>query len=697
MRVASFAQGEWIEGRGTPVVVRDAVTGDPVAEVSSEGLDFAGMLRYARAVGGPRLRAMTIHQRAAMLKELARFLLDRKQELYELSYRTGATKRDAWFDVDGGIGTLFAFSSKVRREFPDETFHVEGTPEILSRKGTFIGRHICVPLEGAALHINAFNFPCWGLLEKTAPTWLAGVPAIVKPATVTSYVAEKLVRLIVESGIVPEGALQLICGGVGDIFDHLTHQDVVTFTGSAVTGRRLKAHPSVVENSVRFNMEADSLNFCILGPDARPGTQEFDLFVQEVVREMTIKTGQRCTAIRRTLVPAELFDEAAEALSAALARVRVGDPRIEGVEMGPLVGLEQRREVRANAARLLEECRPILGDPDSCEPEGADPEKGAFFGPLLLACSDPLERAAPHEVEAFGPVNTIMPYRDLDELLELARRGRGSLVGSIFTADGEVARRVVLGTASHHGRLLVVDRHCAAESTGHGSPLPHLVHGGPGRAGGGEELGGARAVLHYMQRTALQGSPEALTLICRERHPGARGRRSSEHPFRKHFEDLEIGEEILTHRRTITETDVVNFAGISGDFFYAHTDEIAARESMFERRVAHGYLVLSVAAGLFVDPAPGPVLANYGLEGLRFIKPVYIGDTIRARLTCKRKTPKPPREGEPRQGVVAWDVEVTNQDEEVVAAYTILTLVKCRSESPTEARDARGPGRSQEP
>lgn len=677
MRLESYAEGRWFAGSGSPAELLHAATGEKVAEASSEGLDFAGMLRHARTVGGPALRRMTFHERSLMLKALAMHLNDeaRKQELYTLSTATGATRKDAWFDVDGGIGTLFVMSSKSRRELPDQPFYVDGETEHLSRGGTFVGRHICVPLEGAALHINAFNFPCWGMLEKIAPALLAGVPSIVKPATVTSFVTERLVRQVVESGILPEGALQLVCGGVGDTFEHLTGQDVVTFTGSASTGNMLRSHPVVIRESVRFNMEADSLNFCMLGPESGPGTPEFDLFVREVAREMSIKAGQRCTAIRRTLVPAEHAEAVADALKSRLGKVLPGDPARDDVRMGPLVGRKQSGEVHEAVERLRAECELVHGDPDDFEVVGADRERGAFFPALLLWCERPAESQAPHEIEAFGPVNTLMPYSSLEQAIEVVKLGKGSLVGSLFTSSPDVASTVTHGVASHHGRVMIVDRDCGKEQTGHGSPLPHLVHGGPGRAGGGEELGGVRSVMHFMQRTALQGSPTTLREICREQFPGATPKTDRVHPFRKNFDELRIGETLVTHRRTVTEADVVNFAGLSGDHFYAHTDEIAARDSIFEKRVAHGYFVLAAAAGLFVDPAPGPVLANYGMDNLRFIKPVFIGDTIRVTLACKRKTAKPPREGERPQGVVEWDVEVTNQDDEKVAIYTILTLV----------------------
>ncbi len=672
----SYAQGAWIEAGGSPVTLRHAVTGEPVAAASSEGLDFQGMLEYGRRMGGPALRRMTFHERARMLKALATFLMERKDALYQLSAATGATKPDSWVDIEGGIGTLFAYASRGRREFPNETFYLDGEVEPLSKGGSFVGRHICVPLEGVAVHINAFNFPCWGMLEKLGPTLLGGMPAIVKPATATSYLTEAMVREIVASEILPAGALQLIVGSVGDLLDHVISQDVVTFTGSAATGRKLKIHPRLIAESVRFNMEADSLNFSMLGPDAAPGTEEFDLFVKEVVREMTAKAGQKCTAIRRTLAPAIMVEDVIRAIAKRLEGTTLGDPALDGVRWGPLASRGQVEDVRANLERLKAGAEVVFGNPDKFSVTGADPVKGAFFPAILLHCPNPLDRSEPHDIEAFGPVNTVMPYASVEEAIELAKRGRGALVGSLFSADDSVARQVVLGTAAWHGRLLLVNRHCAKESTGHGSALPHLVHGGPGRAGGGEELGGVRAVLHYMQRTALQGHPTTLAQVTDVWIKGAATPTDVVHPFRKHFEELKIGDTLFTARRTVTEADVVNFAGISGDHFYAHMDEAAAGRSLFGKRVAHGYFVLSAAAGLFVDPAEGPVLANYGLESLRFVKPVYPGDTIKVRFTVKQKTAKEtPPDGVP-QGVVAWDVEVSNQNDEPVAVYTILTLVR---------------------
>ena len=674
-QLQNYALGEWITGAGDGTALYHAVTGEQVAVTSSDGLDFKGMLEYGRTVGGPTLRAMTFHQRARILKGLAQYLTARKDEYYAISAWTGATRADSWIDIDGGIGTLFAYASRGRREFPDETCFVDGPVEALSKGGTFIGRHICVPMEGVAVQINAFNFPVWGMLEKFATSFLAGVPTIAKPASVGSFLTEAVSRSMVESGLLPAGSFQLICGSPGDLLDHLDCQDSVAFTGSAATARKLRTSTRIVENTVRFNQEADSLNFSMLGPDAAPGTEEFDLFVKEVVREMTAKAGQKCTAIRRTFVHESMVDAVTAALSKRLATTKVGDPAVDGVRMGPLAGKSQVREVQRSVDALRTGAQVVFGGPGTLDVIGANAEDGAFFPTMLLYSEQPFAGAPAHDVEAFGPVNTIMPYKTVDDAIALARLGKGSLVGSLFTAKDDVARSVALGTAAYHGRLVLINRHSAKESTGHGSPMPGMVHGGPGRAGGGEELGGVRGVMHYMQRTAIQGSPQTVAAVTREWSKGADELLDRIHPFRKYFGELRVGETFITHRRTVTEADVVNFAGISGDYFYAHMDDIAAKASLFERRVAHGYFVLSAAAGLFVDPAPGPVLANYGLEGLRFVKPVYIGDTIRARLTAKQKTVKEDREGQVPQGVVHWDVEVTNQDNEPVAVYTILTLV----------------------
>ena len=689
-QLENYVRGEWVAGAGRLTDLFHAVTGEKIAETSTGGIDFAGMVEYAKRVGGPALRRMTFHERALMLKAVAQYLMARKDEFYLVSAATGATKQDSWVDIEGGIATFFAYASRGRREFPNERFYVDGATEMLSKGGSFVGRHICVPLEGVAVHINAFNFPVWGMLEKLAPTLLAGMPAIVKPATVTSYLTESVFRAMIESGLMPAGAIQLLCGSTGDLLDHLDCQSAVAFTGSAATGKLLKASPSILENAVRFNMEADSLNYSMLAPDAGPGTPEFDLFIKEVVREMTTKAGQKCTAIRRTLVPDAMLEHVMSALKKRLEGVALGDPAVEGVRMGPLAGRGQMTEVRKSVDAIARSAELVFGDVDDFNVVGGDRARGAFFPALLFYAKDPFGASEPHDVEAFGPVNTVMPYRTLDDAIELAKKGKGSLVGSLFTADDRVAREVVLGTAAYHGRLMVLNRHSAKESTGHGSPLPHLVHGGPGRAGGGEEMGGVRGVLHYMQRTALQGSPTTLMHVTNEYTPGAERTTDRVHPFRKHFDELNVGDALTTARRTVTEADIVNFAGISGDFFYAHMDDIAARDSIFEKRVAHGYFVLSAAAGLFVDPAPGPVLANYGLESLRFVKPVYPGDTIQATLTVKQKTAKEKREGQVPQGVVAWDVEVKNQTGELVAVYTILTLVR-RKDAADQAPPAQSP------
>ncbi len=677
MKIESYACGAWAKGNDAGVEVRNAINSEPIGQVTSKGLDFADMLVYARNNGGRSLRQMTIHDRANMLKALAKHLLDKKEMFYEVSAKTGATRVDGWVDIEGGIGTVFAYSGIARRELPNETFAVEGDIEQLSAKGSFLGRHILTPKHGVSVHINAFNFPCWGMLEKIAPSLIAGVPAIVKPATVSAYLTEAMVREIIASGILPEGALQLVCGGVGDLLEHLDEQDSVTFTGSACTGRMLKAHPNIIANSIPFNMEADSLNCSILGANAGEGTPEFDLFIKGVAQEVTVKAGQKCTAIRRAIVPRDQVDAVIAALKVRLDKTPVGDPATEGVRMGSLVGTDQREDVWESVNELAKTCEVVHGGERDFEVVGADAKAGAFFPPTLLHCDKPLATSAVHSVEAFGPVSTIMAYADEEEAIELARLGRGSLVGSLVTADDNEAARIVLGTAAWHGRMLVLNSTCAKESTGHGSPLAPLVHGGPGRAGGGEELGGSRAIKHYMQRTAIQGSPDTLTAITRQYTTGATPKIDPVHPFRKTFDELEIGTSLLTHRRTVTEADIVNFGCVSGDHFYAHFDELAAKDSLFEKRVAHGYFVISAAAGMFVDPAPGPVLANYGLENLRFIEPVGIGDTIQVRLTAKQKIHKAKRPDEERAtGVVVWDVEVKNQHDETVAVYDILTLVE---------------------
>ena len=681
MNIQSYVTGEWYNGQGNGVEVVNAVNGDFIGSVTSDGMEFGEVLRHAREAGGPALRGMTLHERALRLKALAQHLLEHKDEFYQVSAWTGATRADSWIDIEGGIGTLFSYSSLVRREFPNETFLVEGGQERLSKQGTFTGRHILVPREGVAVHINAFNFPCWGMLEKIAPSLCAGMPVVVKPATVSSYLTEKMARVIVQSGLLPEGAFQLICGSTGDLFDHLMEQDVVTFTGSASTGRKLKSHPNVIANSIPFNMEADSLNLSLLGETVEPDSAEFDLFIKEVAREMTVKAGQKCTAIRRAIVPAGRVEAVIAALKQRLDRYPLGDPSVDGVKMGPLVGRAQMQDVWENVNRLVSSCEILYGGAREFEIRGGDKDKGAFFPATLLYCDQPLVAAEPHAVEAFGPVSTVMPYRDIGEAILLAKKGRGSLVGSVFTGDDAEAKQIILETAAWHGRLLVINRDCAAESTGHGSPLPALVHGGPGRAGGGEELGGERAIKHYMQRTAIQGSPTTLMRLTGEYHQGATLITDKVHPFRKYFEELQIGETHESYRRTVTEADIVNFGCLTGDFFYAHFDELAAADSLFGKRVAHGYFLISAAAGMFVDPAPGPVLANYGLENLRFIEPVGIGDTIQAKIVVKQKIKKDKRPDDTRAtGVVRWAVEINNQDDNTVALYDVMTLVERRGD-----------------
>ncbi len=674
MKLKSFAYGKWIEGTGSSVALRSAVTGDHLFDADSTGMEFGTMLSYGRSTGGKNIRAFTFHQRALMLKELAKYLTARKEELYGLSYYTGATKTDSWFDIDGGIGTLFAFSSKGRKELPNQMVFIDGDTELLSKGGTFVGRHICVPMEGVAVHINAYNFPVWGMLEKFSPAFLAGMPSIIKPATSTCYVAQKAVEMMIASGILPEGSLQLICGSAGDLFEHLSVQDAVTFTGSHATGTKLRQHPSVVNNSIRFNMEADSLNSCVLGVDAGPESEEFSLFIKEIAREVTTKAGQRCTAIRRIIVPNQHVDAVITALHKRLSGVVIGDPVLDDVKMGPLVSEDQRREVQDRVSELSKSSEKVFEYSGEFKKNGHSIENGSFFRPTLLHCRKPLDSSGPHEIEAFGPVSTIMGYSSTEEAIEIVRRGKGSLVGSFFSNNDDECRQFAFGIAPYHGRILMINRNCAKESTGHGSPMPQMVHGGPGRAGGGEELGGIRSVLHYMQRTALQGSPTTLGKIYGEYTVGGETSTDGIHPFKKYFDDLVIGDSVLTASRTITMEDVEQFASLSGDHFYAHMDDDLARKSIFDKRVAHGYFILSAAAGLFVEPGFVPVLANYGLEQLRFLMPVYPGDSITVRLTVKSIRPK---EGE-HQGVVEWDVIVFNQRNEKVAVYTLLTLVAKR-------------------
>jgi oxepin-CoA hydrolase/3-oxo-5,6-dehydrosuberyl-CoA semialdehyde dehydrogenase len=668
----SYISGQWRSGGGPGVAMRDATSGELVATASSDGIDFRGALDHARETGGPALRELTFHQRATLLKTLAKRLGESKEEFYELSYRTGATRSDAAIDIDGGIGTVFSFAGKGSRELPNARVLVDGDVEGLSKGGSFVGQHIFVSREGAAVHINAFNFPVWGMLEKLAPTILAGMPAIVKPATATAYLTELVVRRIIDSKILPEGALQLVCGGLGDLFDHLNCQDTVSFTGSASTAARLRTHPAIVRQAVPFIAETDSLNSSILGLDAVPGTPEFDLFVKEVMREMTVKAGQKCTAIRKALVPARVAGEAVAALQAALFKIVVGDPRAEGVRMGPLVSLEQRTDVLKSVAQLRREARVVAGDLDRFDIKDADRDRGAFVPPLLLLSNDAKSARAVHEVEAFGPVATVLAYADTAEAIALARRSGGSLAASVFSGDHALAAQIVLGLAPYHGRILVVNRTCAQESTGHGSPLAPLVHGGPGRAGGGEEMGGIRGVLHYMQRTAVQGSPDTITAVSGRWVRGARQLDPGRHPFRIPFNELTLGDTLKSADREVTIADIEAFAHLSGDNFYAHmSDAQAARNPLFGGRVAHGYFLISAAAGLFVDPGYGPVLGNYGLDELRFVKPVKPGDKIKVRLTCAAKSLR----ADKGWGEVAWDTEITNQNEETVASYKVLTMV----------------------
>lgn len=675
----SFIGGRWLGQQGAQEL-RSAINGRAVASTHAESIDFGEALDHARNIGLPNLLAMDFQQRAQRLRALSKYIAEHKEELYAISAHTGATRADSWIDIEGGAGTLAAYAGIGGNELPSGNLVHEGPAMPLGKKGGFAGTHILVPRRGVAVHINAFNFPVWGLLEKWAPSFLAGMPCIGKPATSTSYLTEALVRMMHRSGLLPEGSLQLVIGSTGDLLDRLNGSDVVTFTGSADTAAKLRVHPNVVRQSIPFNAEADSLNCAILAPDVSPDDEEFDLFVKEVAREMTVKSGQKCTAIRRAIVPRQHLDAVADKLRARLAKMVVGDPSLEDVRMGALASHAQQADVAERVRMLMQGAELVFGERDGFAPRGEGAAEGAFFSPTLLLSREPMRHDAAHDVEAFGPVSTLMPYEGLDEALALAARGRGSLVATLVTKDPATAAKAIPFAAAHHGRLLVLDREAAAESTGHGSPLPFLKHGGPGRAGGGEELGGMRAVKHYLQRAAVQGSPSMLAAVTGEYVRGAKLNESEVHPFRKHFEDLQIGDSLLTHRRTVGEADIVAFGGISGDYFYMHFDEVAAKESPFGKRIAHGYFVLSAAAGLFVSPAPGPVLANYGLDTLRFIKPVGIGDTIRARLTCKRKIDRQKKDANGvGQGVVAWDVEVTNQDGDLVASYDILTLVAKRS------------------
>lgn len=690
MKLANYITGNWIEGDGEGQQLFDAVTGEMITHVTTEGLDFAEILNYARKVGNASLRKMTFQERGKMLKALALHLLERKELFYPVSFRTGATRADSWIDIEGGIGNLFSNAS-LRRRLPDEPYALDGNFLGLSKGGTFSAQHILVPKEGVVIHINAFNFPVWGMLEKIAVNLLAGMPAVVKPASITSFLTEAVVREIIASGILPEGALQLICGSAGNILDHVTSQDVITFTGSAVTGLKLKSHPAVMNENVPFNLEADSLNCIVLGEDVTPDKPEWSIFIREVRKEMISKAGQKCTAIRRIFVPENRIEKVYKDLGKALSQTVIGNPRNEKVGMGALAGRSQREEVKKQVQKILASSQLIYGSLDSVEVMDADADKGAFLSPVLLINNNPFNALEAHTVEAFGPVSTIMPYKNMEEAITLSKQGKGSLCSSIVTADTAIARQYVLGAGTHHGRILVLNEECSKENTGHGSPLPMLVHGGPGRAGGGEEMGGLRGIKHYMQRLAVQASPTMLTAITNVYQPGAKGHTGGTHPFKKYFEDLRIGEQLITHKREITSEDIDKFADLSGDHFYAHLANTDFSGTMFEQQVAHGYLLMSIAAGLFVDSyVKNPVLLNYGIDDLRFTKPVYPGNEIFIRFTCKEKIEQEIKEknlevpfvkgSDIPRGIVKWYVEILDEtDEPVIGVATILTMVAKRT------------------
>jgi len=678
----NYIQGKWVRGEGEGQALYHAVTGETLGHASTRGIDFEGILDYGRRKGGPALRKMTFQQRGLMLRALALHLREHLDEFYRVSYQTGATKADSWVDIEGGIGNLFSNAS-LRRKFPDEPCCLDGEAAVLGKNGTFMGHHLLLPKEGVAIHINAFNFPVWGMLEKIAVNLMAGVPAVVKPATLTSFLTAAVVKEIAASGILPDGALQLVYGSAGTLLDHVMSQDTVTFTGSASTGLKLKSSQRILSENVPFNLEADSLNCIVLGEDVTPDSPEWDLFVKEVRREMTTKAGQKCTAVRRIFVPENRLQEMNKALGKALAQTTIGNPLNEKVRMGSLAGLSQREEVLGQVQKLLASSQLIYGSLDSLELIDADAKKGAFMGPLLLLNEKPFESAAVHEVEAFGPVATLMPYRSAEEAIELSKLGKGSLVSTVVTASRDVARQYVLGAGTYHGRILVLNNECAKESTGHGSPLPLLVHGGPGRAGGGEEMGGVRGIKHYMQRVAIQGSPNMITAISHQYQPGTTGQQDVIHPFRKYFEEIQVGDTLLTGKRTITESDITNFANLSWDHFYAHTDHTALEGTLFEKPVAHGYFILSAAAGLFVDGSKkGPVLLNYGIDELRFTKPVYAGATIQVKFVCREKISQEKRLPEDvGRGIVKWYVEISDETGEAVGIATILTMVRKKDQA----------------
>lgn len=677
-KLGNYVNGHWTDGQGEGTALFDSVTGEIIAHATTEGLNFEEILHYGRTKGGEKLRKMTFQERGNMIKKLALYLTKRKEQFYELSYRSGATRVDSWIDIEGGFGNLFANAS-LRKLFPNQPYDVEGDAIDLSKGGRFMAHHILVPKPGVAVHINAFNFPIWGMLEKCAVNWMAGVPAVVKPATSTSYLTEAVVKEIIASNILPEGAIQLICGSANKILDFVASQDVVTFTGSAKVGRMLKAHPRIIQESVPFNMEADSLNCSILGEDAVPGTPEFDLFVNAVRSEMTVKCGQKCTAIRRIIVPQNLIEDVQIALGKALDKVTIGDPRLKEVRMGSLVSSDQVEEVKMRTREIAKTAAIVYGDYDKITTVGADASKGAFISPMVLREDHPFKNTIVHETEAFGPVATIMPYKNLEEAVDLAKLGKGSLVSSIVTNSDKIAKDYVVNAASHHGRILVLNRENAKQSTGHGSPLPQLVHGGPGRAGGGEEMGGVRGIKHYMQRCAIQGSPTTLTEITGIYQPNSAYKETTEHPFKYYWDDIEPGMSLKTHKRTVTDTDIINFANLTWDHFYAHTDITSLKGSIFEKRTAHGYFILAAAAGLFVWPNKGPVAANYGLEECRFLRPIYHNDTMYVRLTCKQKIERDHVGEQMPSGIVKWFVEVFDQNDELTAIATILTMVQKKS------------------
>jgi len=689
-KLGNYITGNWINGDGDGQLLYNAVTAEVIGAASTKGLDFKSITEYARTVGNPALRKMTFHARGNMLKALALHLRNHLDEFYAISYQTGATKADSWVDIEGGIGNLFANAS-LRRKFPDDVFCIDGESHNLGKQNTFMGTHILTPKEGVAIHINAFNFPVWGMLEKIAVNLLAGMPCIVKPATVTSYLTEAVVKEIIASKILPEGSIQLLCGSAGDLLDHVTSQDVITFTGSAVTGLMLKSNPNILRENTPFTMEADSLNCIVLGQDAAPGTAEWDIFIKEIRREMTLKAGQRCTGIRRIFVPENKLEEVWKAIAVSLSQTTIGNPLNEKVRMGSLAGETQRNEVKQQVQKLLASSQMVYGSLDSVEVIDADANKGAFISPILLMNEKPHHSFEPHNIEAFGPVSTIMPYKNIDDAIALSKLGKGSLVSTIVTADYATAKQYVIGAASHHGRILVLNNECAKESTGHGSPLPLLVHGGPGRAGGGEEMGGIRGVKHYLQRTALQGSPTTLTAITNVFQPNAKGKNTGKHPFKKYFEELEIGDQIITDKRIITSEDIDKFADLSGDHFYAHIKTTDFTGTMFEQQVAHGYFIMSIAAGLFVDRyEKNPVLLNYGIDELRFTKPVYPGAEVYIRFTCKEKLPNDKRVIEKpedfkrgddiEKGIVKWLVEFFDETDEITGVATILTMVKKKNQ-----------------